>query len=86
MASNSTKVNAIQCLHCHDIIYSCVDHDYHPCSCGAVAIDGGFDYIRVTGDPSKILSLIIHIPVSKEELYNDWNTLDKPRRYGCIKV
>ncbi|NBK96868.1 MAG: hypothetical protein EOM50_02395 [Erysipelotrichia bacterium] len=40
------KVNKIQCNHCGDIIESTSSHDYKRCSCGAVGVDGGLDYIR----------------------------------------
>lgn len=38
--------NAIQCNHCGDIIESEFTHDYKCCVCGAVAVDGGLDYLR----------------------------------------
>jgi hypothetical protein len=82
-----TRVGAIQCLKCGDIIYSCAGHDFHSCSCESVYIDGGFDYIRVGGNSEHIKSGIIkYIPASKKELYDDWNMSNtKPRKYGCIK-
>ena len=45
------RVNAMQCLHCGDIIYSCATHDFRYCSCGKCYIDGGFDYVRGGGNP-----------------------------------
>ncbi len=41
----------IKCLKCDDEIYSYSRHDFKWCKCGAVAIDGGDDYIKVCGDP-----------------------------------
>lgn len=38
--------DGIRCLDCKDIIYSVNRHDYHPCKCKNVAIDGGRDYTR----------------------------------------
>ena len=38
--------NRAKCLRCGDIIESTHTHDYKTCSCGAVAVDGGHDYIR----------------------------------------
>lgn len=38
--------NRAQCLICMDIVESTYRHDYQPCSCGAMFIDGGLDYIR----------------------------------------
>lgn len=40
--------NSIQCKHCNDIIESIHRHDYVPCSCGKVAVDGGKDYLKRT--------------------------------------
>ena len=40
------KRNAIRCNHCGDVIESASRHSYVKCSCGAVAVDGGTDYLR----------------------------------------
>ena len=39
-------VNKIRCNKCGDIIESVSDHDFEFCKCGAVAVDGGHDYLR----------------------------------------
>ena len=38
--------NRVQCSKCNDIIESRHCHDFKSCSCGAVAVDGGKDYLR----------------------------------------
>ena len=38
--------NRIRCKHCGDIIESKTVHDFKYCSCGAVFVDGGHDYLR----------------------------------------
>lgn len=83
------KINAIKCLKCNDIIYSCSRHDFHWCSCNSCAIDGGFDYIKIIGNPSdwerteiEILNDKLDEEV-KEILFNDWNL--KKNKYGKIK-
>lgn len=38
--------NMIKCNICGDIIESKYRHDYVTCSCGAVSVDGGHDYLR----------------------------------------
>ena len=43
-------VNRIQCNKCKDIIESRSTHDFNFCSCGAVAVDGGKDYLRRCGN------------------------------------
>lgn len=42
--------NKIRCKKCGDIIESKYRHDYKECKCGAVAVDGGHDYIRRIGE------------------------------------
>ena len=42
--------NAIRCKKCGDIIESTHRHDFKFCKCGAVAVDGGHDYLRRCGD------------------------------------
>jgi len=71
------KVNCVRCKKCGEIIYSRAVHDMHWCSCGAVAVDGGFDYFKVATmagvsiDDVEILSLSLN--VTKKELYDDWD-------------
>lgn len=42
--------NKIKCKKCGDIIKSKSTNDYKKCSCGAVAVDGGKDYLKRMGD------------------------------------
>ena len=42
--------NRIQCLKCKDIIESTFRHDFKWCKCGAVAVDGGKDYLKRCGE------------------------------------
>lgn len=41
--------NKIRCKKCNDIIESTSVHDFKFCRCGAVAVDGGYDYLRRCG-------------------------------------
>jgi hypothetical protein len=43
--------DALHCLSCDEVIYSVNRHDFHPCSCGKVKIDGGRDYTKICFDP-----------------------------------
>ena len=43
-------VNKIRCNKCGYIIESVSDHDFEFCKCGAVAVDGGHDYLRRCGN------------------------------------
>lgn len=38
--------NSAKCLGCGDELESVHRHDFKFCSCGALAVDGGKDYIR----------------------------------------
>jgi len=40
--------NKIRCKRCNSEIESRSVHDYVSCECGAVAVDGGHEYIRRT--------------------------------------
>ena len=51
--------NAIQCRKCGDVIESKHVHDFVSCSCGAVAVDGGLDYLRRCGNKEDIIELSI---------------------------
>lgn len=42
-------INKIKCKKCGDIIESTHVHDYRVCKCGAVAVDGGKDYLKRCG-------------------------------------
>jgi hypothetical protein len=42
--------NIIECRLCGDVIESKHRHDYKPCKCGKVAVDGGLSYIKRSGN------------------------------------
>mgnify|MGYP001597688533 CR=1 FL=1 len=71
----STAVIAVKCGRCRDVIYSRARHDMHHCTCTAIFVDGGFDYLRVgySGEvPPEEFRILV--AASPEELYNDWDT------------
>lgn len=78
------KINALICSICEDVVYSRARHDMRLCSCGALAVDGGFDYMKVSGYPDKMTEMELTLEgVTKKDLYDDWNkSID---RYGLIK-
>ena len=41
--------NKIKCLKCGDVIESKHVHDFVSCTCGAVSVDGGRDYLKRCG-------------------------------------
>ena len=89
MEKEKTVVNAVLCPNCNHYIYSCTSHDFHECPCGAITVDGGFDYMHFGWVPSldykDIKENRLEILASKKQLYNDWNlNLKTPRKYGTI--
>lgn len=44
------KATKIRCKKCGSVIFSKSVHSMAWCKCGAVAIDGGIDYTKITGD------------------------------------
>jgi DNA-directed RNA polymerase subunit N (RpoN/RPB10) len=60
--------NAVRCRLCGDEIESTYRWDYRPCSCGAVAVDGGHDYLRrVLNPPAGVTSDQVYENLSVEE-------------------
>lgn len=51
--------NKIKCKKCGDIIESKSINDYKKCSCGAVAVDGGKDYLKRIGNENDYEELSI---------------------------
>lgn len=47
---DAIRENKIKCKKCGDIIESKSRHDFVWCSCKSVAVDGGHDYLRRTGN------------------------------------
>lgn len=47
--------NRAQCRKCKKIIESKHRHDFVGCDCGAIALDGGTDYVRGIGDPEDFI-------------------------------
>lgn len=43
------QTNKIKCKKCGDVIESTYRHDFKMCSCEAVGVDGGHDYLRRIG-------------------------------------
>ena len=61
--------NAVSCNGCGDMIISKHRHDYVECSCGAIAVDGGQEYLRRVGGltPGSYADFSWSLP---DELYN----------------
>lgn len=80
-------VQAIQCDACQDVIYSRAHHDYHHCTCGAINVDGGFEYMRFgwkDDEVNKPEPFELKVLATKEELYQDWNK--RTDKFGTVKL
>ena len=58
--------NAATCLGCGDFIVSKHRHDFVTCTCGAISVDGGQEYLRRVGD---FTNAIDHLWALPDELY-----------------
>jgi hypothetical protein len=57
MTKRQILINSIRCKRCLDIIESKLVHDCIYCSCGAVAVDGGIEYLKRIGSLKDIEEL-----------------------------
>jgi hypothetical protein len=79
-----TEVNAAKCPTCGDLIFSRANHDFHECSCGEIAIDGGFNYVRMAFKTVRPEIVKIYVDATRDELYDDWN--HRKNKWGTIKA
>lgn len=62
--------NAVQCAKCDDVVVSTHRHDFRYCKCGAIAVDGGLDYLKRSGDIYNCKDLSESEEYEREE--HDW--------------
>lgn len=62
------------------MIYSKHRHDYVTCGCGACSIDGGSDYMKISGDPG---DWEIVQGVKREEKRNEKPVVKNSKKRGC---
>lgn len=68
------KVCGIRCKKCNKIIYSRTTHDFRMCPCHSCAVDGGRDYLSITGAKDD-WELVKDIEAPDQMvLVKDWNT------------
>lgn len=68
--------NAARCNKCGDVIQSTHRHDFVRCSCSAIFVDGGHEYLRAGGDGEDIEFLYIstdkpYVPESVQLEHSD---------------
>ena len=79
--------NQVKCLRCGDTPYSAHRHDFVECSCGAVAVDGGTNYLRRIGSICQMeeLSVSVDDKVYKQLVEAlDWAEETKRNELGII--
>ena len=87
---NKIIVNKIKCKKCGDIIESTYRHDFKFCKCGAVAVDGGKDYLRRLGYEEDYEELSEVVPKQIDYLEEEWSDIGYYideygyKRYGKI--
>jgi hypothetical protein len=54
--------NSAKCAKCEYEVESKHRHDYAQCKCGAIAVDGGHDYLRRAGSPEDFIDTSIIEP------------------------
>jgi Zn-finger nucleic acid-binding protein len=74
---------AIICPNCGDKIFSRARHDMRYCTCKHVAVDGGFDYMKISFKKEPPERKRVRVYATKDELYDDWR-LQKDK-FGIIK-
>lgn len=52
--------NRARCKLCDSTIESVHRHDFVKCACGAIAVDGGKDYLRRIGEPANFIELSVY--------------------------
>ena len=77
--------NILRCKKCGDIITSDERHDMNWCKCGAIAIDGGDDYCKITGNPEDMEVFVPSKLLEEKDEYiknlridlKDWEDLEE---------
>jgi hypothetical protein len=76
--------NQVRCLKCGDEPWSAHRHDFRYCGCGAVAVDGGQDYLRRLGQADDMEDMSLSISDKHLELLKD--AITDPERNELGKV
>lgn len=63
--------NVAKCKKCGDIINSVHRHDFVTCSCGAISIDGGSNYMRKIGNSDDFAHIYVYRDLVTGELTVD---------------
>ena len=78
-----TTVCVVWCPSCKHGVFSRALHDMRYCSCGEIAVDGGFNYLRMAFGDVLPKTSRHRIAATKQQLFNDWNT--RADQFGIIE-
>ncbi len=81
-------LNQVRCSKCGDEPYSTYRHDFRYCVCGAIAVDGGMDYLKRVGDVLGCTELSIEmdnklVEACKKTIYESYSVSRKPLGVLC---
>jgi len=81
----ANRLPGLLCTNCEAFIYSSYRHDFKVCKCfeltqgtQMIAIDGGFDYCKITGNGNDMVHAELDV--------NTWKVYAEPYKKGVIKV
>lgn len=80
--------NAIQCIHCNEILHSTSGHDYITCSCGKTSNDGGNEYQHINGTDIKNLAHYSDEPfeIIREFIFRSGYGKKGAKDYGKFRI
>lgn len=78
-----TRVTTHVCPLCQTEMYSRSRHDFRYCPCLNLAVDGGFDYVKILYRVKPTVSRVRYVNATKAELFQDWN--NGTDMFGVIK-
>lgn len=79
-----TKVWAVKCPKCGDMLYSRAQQDTRTCSCQDVNISGPNELLRVGFKVSQPIRFEIEVEASSNDLFLDWRS--RANKFGLIKA
>lgn len=84
MSDPKIILNAVICVKCGDLVRSTHRHDFRPCTCGAIYVDGGLDYLRRLGDIHGCIDASLY--EGEEDKLQELNERTKTERLGVSEI
>lgn len=78
--------NKIKCNHCDQIIESYFVHDFKWCECGKVAVDGGCEYRKRTGDDTDYTDLSVFVSALDDVEQVEYLLTDHLMESGRVRI